>query len=149
MSNVWDTIFWDPPKRLGHFFIHCGTHSLSSKCGQAPLHSRCPWWPGRGPGIPKVLRPAATGLHIHQETLLGSRHGAKPQLLSVISFNPEPSTATEAASSPVASPGLSPCLALLHAPECFQNQYHLGNSYTAKFRCQYNPGHTWEMASVC
>ena len=47
------------------------------------------------------------------------------------SFSTRPATVTEAAPSPVGSPGLSQCQhsAVLHDLSCLQNQYHLGNSY--------------------
>jgi hypothetical protein len=62
---------------------------------------------------------------------MGSLHDSKPQLVFIYLFNPEPSSATEAAPSQVAFPGFShtkPQL-LSMVLSCLQNQYYLGNSY--------------------
>ena len=45
-------------------------------------------------------------------------------------FSPGPSTASEAAPSPMASPSLLQCQASAATPSCFQNQYHLGDYHT-------------------
>ena len=121
MPNIWDPlrIFWAPPKGLGHFSSSTltSTHSLTARLRPVPLHSlllllvAIPWY-----WHPNAGSPAATGLHFHQQPLLGSRR-AKSQP-SPSPLNPGLSTATPAAPSPTASSGLSWCQtsAALHDP---------------------------------
>ena len=95
-------------------------HSLSSRLQLAPLHCCCcSWWLSHNTGISKtVLSSAAIGLHFHQYPLIGSLHGTEPQLLCTVPSIP--STADEAAPSPIASPGsshaMSPLLSMTPHP---------------------------------
>jgi hypothetical protein len=68
--------------------------------------------------------------------LLGYLHGAEPHLLCMTPSTWGPSTATEVAPSPMASPSAKPQLQST-IPSCFQNWYHLGDSHTTKFSCQH------------
>ena len=78
-------IFQNSPKELDHFSDStiCSTQSLSSRLWLAPLHCCfCSWLLATVLALPILLGPlAAAGLHFHQQPLIGSLHGAKPQLL--------------------------------------------------------------------
>lgn len=115
--------FLGSTKELGSLLWLCPlqhTHSLSSRFQLVPLHSCCSsLWSFHGIGISKIA-----GLPCCNWAVF----------------------------SPLASPGLSsgtPALPhsiksqlLLMTPSPFQNQIHLGDSYTAKFSCQHEV-QTW------
>lgn len=82
---IHSTIFWAPPRDLGHFSSSslCSTHSLYSRIQLASLHHCCWWWcPFYGIRISKMLPSSATGLHFHRQPLLVSPHDAKLQHFS-------------------------------------------------------------------
>jgi hypothetical protein len=106
-------IFWAPPKGLGHFFssVLCSKHSLSSRFWLAPPHCCCccSWWLSHGIsntiGVPCFNWAARSPTASHK---LSSWCQASTSLLDP--FSPGPSTATEAASSQMASHNTKPQL---------------------------------------
>jgi hypothetical protein len=64
-------------------------------------------------------------------------------------FSPGPSTASEAAPSPMASPSLLQCQASAATPSCFQIQYHLGDYHTLPSLATNTRCCLWNTTSPC
>ena len=126
-------IFWAPPRAWvtspAPPFV---AHTLSSRIQLPILHCCCcSWQSSHGTGISKTLLSSAV-TRLHQQPLIGSLHGAKPQLICTTPSSPGPSIAPEAAPSPMASRtshSVEPQL-LFRTPSCPQNQYHLDDTDT-------------------
>ena len=133
MSGIQLTIFWAPPRAwVTSPAMPFVAHTLSSRLQLPVLHCCCcSWWSSHGTGIFKTLLSSAV-TRLHQQPLIGSLHGAKPQLLCMtpsvlghqlqlrLHLHQWPSMASHSA-----EPQL-----LCMTPSCLQNQYHLGDSYT-------------------
>lgn len=133
MSSIWDslTIFWTP-SRVTSLALPSATHT-ACLLGSGWLHSTAVADFG---GHPMVLASPKCWVFCYNwaahSPLLGSLHGAKPQLLcmtlSVLSL--QLLLWLHLHQWPLlASPGVKPQL-LSMAPSCLQNQYHQGDSYT-------------------
>ena len=133
MSGIQLTIFWAPPRAwVTSPAMPFVAHASSSRLQMPVLHCCCcSWWSSHGTGISKTLL-SSTVTRLHQQPLIGSLHGAKPQLLCMtpsvlghqlqlrLHLHQWPSMASHSA-----EPQL-----LFMTPSCLQNQYHLGDSYT-------------------
>lgn len=98
------------------------------------LYCCCLWWSSHDMDISKRLGSStATGLRFYQQRLTDSSW-CQPSTSLHDPFSPEPSTAPEAASSPVASHSAKPRLFSM-TPSCLQNQYHMRDSQTTKVSC--------------
>jgi hypothetical protein len=125
-------IFWIPPRTwVTSPALPFAAHTFSSRLQMPVLNCCCcSWWSSHGTGISKTLLTSAV-TRLHQQPLIGSLHGAKPQLFCMILQSCHqlqlrlhlyqwPSMAFHSA-----EPQL-----LFRTPSCLQNQYHLGDSYT-------------------
>jgi hypothetical protein len=110
MSGIQPTIFWAPPRAwVTSPALPFVVHKLSSRLQVPVLHCCCcSWWSSHSTGISKTLLSSAV-TRLHQQPLIGSLHGAKPQLVCITPSGL--SIATEAAPSPMAFYGLSQCQA--------------------------------------
>jgi hypothetical protein len=117
-------IFWAPPRVwVTSPALPFVAHTLSSRL--PILHCCCcSWWSSHGIDISKTLLSSAV-TRLHQKPLIGSFHGAKPQLLCMIpsvlghQLQLRLHTFTNGLPFPLTMPSLS-C-------SCLQN---LGDSYT-------------------
>ena len=85
MSRIQLTIFWFLPRAwVTSPALPFVAHMLSSRLQLPVLHCCCcSWWSSHGTGISKTLLSSAV-TRLHQQPLIGSLHGAKPQLLCMI-----------------------------------------------------------------
>ena len=133
MSGIQLTIFWAPLRAwvtsLAMPFV---AHTSSSRLQMPVLHCCCcSWWSSRGTGISKTLLSSPV-TRPHQQPLIGTLHGAKPQLLcitpSVLGIQLQLRLHVHQWPS-MPSHSAEPQL-LCVTPSCLQNQYHLDDSYT-------------------
>ena len=83
MSEIQLTIFWAPPRAwVTSPAMPFVAHASSSRLQMPALHCCCSWWSSHGTGITKTLL-TSTVTRLHQQPLIGSLHGAKPQLLCI------------------------------------------------------------------
>jgi hypothetical protein len=133
MSEIQLTIFWAPPRAwVTSPSMPFVAHMLSSRIQLPVLHCCCcSWWSSHGTGISKTLL-SSTVTRLHQQPLIGSLHGAKPQILCMTPsvLGPQLQLRLHLHQWPsMASHSAKPQL-LCVTPSCLQNQYYLGNSYT-------------------
>jgi hypothetical protein len=125
---------------VSHFscFALCNTHSLFSRLWIAPLHSGAIL-----AGIPMASPKCWShllkfGLHFHQQTLIGSVHGAKPQLFCMspsILILQLPLRLHLLQWPLLSSHSVRPQVFSM-TPSCLQNQYYLDYTYSNIFGCQ-------------